>query len=285
VALCIRAPGFVATNQMGFADCTLPGAAAYQLECPENTSSSLGLGPLVDVGVSYVVPPNQPLASGVPASLDEDGDGLAPDDAVCVVLKGSPNLNDVAVESLLGKVKYLNGAEGSGLPRIAFPDGGDGLGGVLDLPGVTDFFVASDAVGTGDVRVVGSFDQDGDDDGDLVPNFSDNCAKVANSDQSNSGAILEVSANSDSVGDACQCCDGESANNGTCFPIDLAACQQALANLQAGLDPGAGAGRCSVTEDGQLTAKDILWLDLVLNGGGETADVKFLQVCPAATGL
>ena len=278
-ALCLRAPVPIATNQMGFASCTLPGALPYQRKCPANSATVLDLGPHIDIGSSYVVPPNQSVAAtGVPASLDENGDGLAPDNAICVVLAGNPNVNDTAVESLLGEVRYLNGAQGAGLPRVEFPLG------LLNLPGVTSFFAATEPVGVGDVRVVGSFDQDGDDDADLVPNFSDNCAKVANPGQQNSGAVLEVSANTDSVGDKCQCCDGESANNGTCFPIDLLACQQALADLQAGLDPGERAGRCSVTGDGALTAEDILFLDLVLNGGGETAAVKFRQVCPAATG-
>lgn len=279
LALCVKAPRFVDQTQMGFANCNLPGALPYQRTCPANTSTSVDLGPLVDVAVSYVVPPNQSVSgSMVPASLDEDGNGLAPDDAVCVVLSGSPNLHDPDVESLLGKVRYMNGAEGSGLPRIEFPPG------LLDLPGVSDFFVADQPVGTGDVRIVGSFDQDGDDDGDDVPNFSDNCVKVANPLQTNSGAVLEASANTDSVGDACQCCDGEAINNGTCFPVDLEACQEALADIQANLPAPPGAARCSVTGSTALTGEDILYLDLVLKGGGETPDVKFRQVCPAATG-
>lgn len=281
LALCVTAPRSVVTSDLQFADCTLPGSLPYQRRCPANTATSVDLGPLVDVTLSYVVPPNQSVAAN-PAlgPLDEDDppDGLAPDDAVCVVLVGSPNLHDPQIESLLGKVKYLGAAQGSGLPSITFPPG------LLGLPGVTDFFVANDPVGPGDIRVVGSFDQDGDDDGDDVPNFSDNCAKVANPLQTNTGAVLEVSANTDSVGDACQCCDGESINNGTCFPVDLAACQKALADIQAGLPAPPGAARCSVTGSTALTGEDILYLDLVLNGGGETPDVKFKQVCPAATG-
>jgi hypothetical protein len=278
LALCLTAPVFVDTDQMGFGDCNLPGALPYQRKCPPNTQGSVDIGPLVDLDASFVIPPNQSIDTYPDlTSLDTDGDRLAPDDAVCVFLVGTPNLHDPQVDSLLGLVRYTNGAEGSGLPRVEFPTG------LLDLPGVTDFVVADEIVGTGDLRVVGDFDSDADDDGDGVLNLSDNCAKVGNPLQTNSGAALVTSANFDSVGDACQCCDGEDINNGTCFTIDLEACQKALADIQAGVDPGPGAKRCSVTGSDELTGEDIVYLDFVLNGGGETPNVKFRQVCKAAT--
>jgi hypothetical protein len=278
LALCLTAPVFVDETKMSFGDCNLPGARPYQRKCPANTSGSVDIGPLVDLDASFVIPPNQSIDTYPDlAPLDVDGDRLAPDDAVCVFLVGTPNLHDLQVDSLLGIVRYMNGAEGSGLPRVDFPAG------LTSLPEVTDFVVADQIVTTGDLRVVGDFDTDADDDVDGILNLSDNCAKVFNPLQENSGAALVTSANSDPAGDACQCCDGEAINNGTCFVVDLEACQKALADIQAGLDPGPGAARCSVTGSDELTDEDIVFLDIVLKGGGETPNVKFRQICKAAT--
>jgi hypothetical protein len=170
-----------------------------------------------------------------------------------------------------------NGAEGSTL-RFVFD-------GVTDLPGVSDVIVpvAGDPIALSQVRLVDGFDADGDNDGDLIGNNSDNCANFTNFDQRNDGSIQAVGQNLDTIGNACTCGDGESDNStrpGSVFlEDDLEACQAALAG--APIDAQARQ-RCSVTGGTELDIRDILTLQLRLSPE-PPSDVQIRQVCqPAA---
>jgi hypothetical protein len=287
IAFCFQASSAVATNQMSFGNCAVPNTDfPFLLTCADDAD----LGPLVErsdttasaaIPVTYVVPPNQDVSTGVPPGL--------PADSLCVVLQGRfpqgndaegdplpKSLNELGLRSQLGIFEFLNGAEGSPAPQVNFPQA------LLDLPGVDDFIVpvSGTAFDPLQISVVGNLDQDGDDDFDQVPNNGDNCTKVANFLQENDGTVLAIGPGLDLIGNACQCCDGEAINNGHCFPEDLGPCQEALAG--APVDENAKA-RCSVTGATALTLEDILTLDLVLNGG-ETGGVQIQQVCPAAVG-
>jgi hypothetical protein len=282
IAFGIQRTGATAPDQMSFGGCsnvdTSLGFAVRTCGASSDLGPSVRRSALTGLpGDAYVVLPNTP---GAPAAL-------APN-TLYVVLTGAITqpgappatadaLNALGLRSLLGVLTLQNGAEGSTL-RFVFD-------GVTDLPGVSDVIVpvAGDPIALSQVRLVDGFDADGDNDGDLIGNNSDNCANFTNFDQRNDGSIQAVGQNLDTIGNACTCGDGESDNStrpGSVFlEDDLEACQAALAG--APIDAQARQ-RCSVTGGTELDIRDILTLQLRLSPE-PPSDVQIRQVCqPAA---
>lgn len=274
-AFCLQAPQPVNPGDMTFGNCTTPDdSGAYEvLRC---TDDDPDLGPFVNAlatSGTFVVAPNTP---GAPSTL--------PPNSICISLEGSkevtgaaePNdrLNEPGLATLLGNVEYHNDKIGIGRPSFRFD-------GVTDLPGVSNVFVAVEGavVPTSQARLSDTFDTDGDNDGDGRPNLGDNCPNEKNKDQANDGTVGAVGQDLDNIGNACTCGDGQTINNGSVLPEDIAACQQALAEG----DETAAALRCSVFGGTELTIQDIMNLELYFSEN-PPEDLQILQVCQPAAG-
>jgi hypothetical protein len=112
-----------------------------------------------------------------------------------------------------------------------------------------------------DVLLAGGFDAPDDADGDGHGDNADNCVRTVNFQQRDDGGILTLSP--DEIGNACQCGDGEAANNGSVFPTDVEACQDALIGAES--DPEALV-RCSVTGGREVDIEDLVVLQQATAG-------------------
>jgi hypothetical protein len=270
LAFGIRLPAGILPSQVSFGGCTggpiNAGGGVMVRTCAPNPGN-LGGGVDTSVG-TYVLLPNEPTRPV----------GTLPD-TMYVVLKGkyatgAPllSLNYAGQRNKLGVIQFANPSLFPPLPGLTFEGAGV-------LPGVTTVVQSADGsnpLTAGEVAFVGGSAVAEDTDHDGLGDDADNCVNFANSDQLDSGGLGETGS-ADGVGNKCQCGDGQSVNNGTIFPEDVTACQQALA---LGTVDQQTLDRCSVLGSIEVNLDDIAQLQLATS---DPPQASLAQVCkPAA---
>ena len=226
---------------------------------------------------TYLVRPNDPT---LPA-------GARPDTAYFVMLGKFPgavddSLNYVNQRNKLALIEYLlPGTDPAApLPGVTFEGAAEVVAAVQGVPVANAIVIEhadqEEALSPAEVLLAGGFDAGEDVDGDGHPDDADNCVNAEN-DQRDDGGVLVANA-TDGIGNVCQCGDGQLANNGTVFPADVPACQQALAGAEA--DPQT-VERCSVTGGPELDIEDLVILQ---QATAEDASAAVEQVCQPAVG-
>ena len=206
---------------------------------------------------------------------------------------GDDILNSAGSDQWLGVVVFDANADP---PQITFQ-------GIDEFPGYEVGSVVSVVPGqiTGEnVTLSNTFSTSSDTDGDSVPDDLENCTRVPNPDQANTGGVGFVTSvdNFDNIGNACQCADpGRDgvADNGSALDApeefdpqdDVVKCQEALSGQQ--LPQGENSDFCKVTTtEGSFSIIDVVVLeaDTAVPGSSGLGDPKTgsLQNCPAQEG-
>ncbi len=202
-------------------------------------------------------------------------------------------LNSAGGDQKLGVVVFGAAADP---PQITFL-------GANELPGYeTGAVVAAGAnpITTDNVTLSNTASSSSDTDADGNPDDIDNCVRVNNPLQQNSGGVgfVTSASNFDKIGDACQCGDpgrdgvadnGSAVGAGEAFipQIDVVKCQKALSGQD--LPPNESSDYCKVTTtEGAFSIVDVLVLeaDTAVPGSSGLGDPKTgsLQSCGAAEG-
>jgi hypothetical protein len=245
-------------------------------------ASSTALGPGVLPSATsppfrtYLLRPNDPTRPT----------GARPNTAYFVMIGKFPgvfddSINYVNQRNKLALIEYLlpSTDPAAPLPGVTFEGAAEVVAAVEGVP-VANAVVIEHAeepgsISPADVLLAGGFDGGEDLDGDGHPDDADNCVNAAN-DQLDSGGVLVT--RTDGIGDVCQCGDGQLVNDGTVFPGDVAACQEALAGGQADAQT---VERCSVTGGPDFDIEDLVILQQ-RTAGDTGAEIE--QVCQPAVG-
>jgi hypothetical protein len=209
------------------------------------------------------------------------------------VEEGDAILNSAGGDQWLGQVVFAADADP---PQITFQ-------GIFEVPGYESSPVVSATavpIPVENVALGTSFSTSSDSDGDSVPDDLENCVRVENPDQDNTGGVGFVTSaeNFDNIGDACQCADpGRDGvgDNGSAadapeefdFQDDVVKCQEALSGQALG--EFEDSDFCKVTtSEGGFSIVDILVFeaDTANPGSSGLGDPKTgsLQNCGAAEG-
>lgn len=204
-----------------------------------------------------------------------------------------PGLNGIGDSQVVGFVLFNAPVDP---PQITFQ-------GTEELPGFENGPVVSAIPGdiTADnITLINTFSSSNDTDEDGEPDDLDNCSRVPNGGQENTGGVGFVTggANFDAIGDACQCGDpgrdgvadnGSAAGAGEGFDPqdDVVGCQEALSGVA--LPEAESSDFCKVTTtEGEFSIIDVLVLeaDTSVPGSSGLGDPKTgsLQSCGAVEG-
>jgi hypothetical protein len=228
-----------------------------------------------------------------------------------------PNTLYVALDSgftgEFGDIPINNGGD-QWLGVVVFPEAADPpqitFLGTVDLPGFEDGPVVSvgeilggqNLITDQNVTLSNTSSTSSDTDGDGNPDDLDNCSRVDNPDQVNTGGVgfvyVDGEPKFEKIGDACQCGDpgrdgvadngsAEGAGEGFNLQDDVVKCQEALSGQ--GLPLGEVSGFCKVTTtEGSFSIVDVVVLeaDTAVPGSSGLGDplTGSLQSCGAAEG-
>jgi hypothetical protein len=305
--------GLTASDSVDQADMSFGGCQAQPVaNAPPGLVGSLRgcqgsdpnlLTPRADDGTSFLLDGSFDIATYTVGPEVAPGDTRLPNTLYVAVDSGYVEEGDDALndggDQWLGVVVFSEAADP---PQITFQ-------GTAELPGYeTGPVVAAldepdqGAITGQNVTLSNTASSSSDSDGDGNPDDLDNCVRVPNAQQDNTGGVgfVTSAANFDRIGDVCQCGDpgrdGVADNGSADVPEgagftpqdDVVKCQKALAGEE--LPPGEGSDFCKVTTTGGgFSIVDILVLeaDTAVPGSSGLGNPKTgsLQSCGAAEGL